>query len=58
MHVYVIVLFKLKDDPEISRSELEKKRGDAYKAALEVPELVRTDGMIIFLYLVNNRPKH
>ena len=58
MHVYVIVLFKLKDDPEISRSELEKKRGDAYKAALEVPERVRTDGMIIFLYLVNNRPKH
>ena len=40
MHVYVIVLFKLKDDPEISRSELEKKRGDAYKAALEVPERV------------------
>jgi hypothetical protein len=31
-----VSVFQLKDDPESSRSELEKKRGEAYKAALEV----------------------
>ena len=49
--MYVIVLFKLKDDPEISRSELEKKRGDAYKAALEVPERVLEQTAWLYFYI-------